>query len=61
MPKRIPIAEAKRVAIAQECKQVIIMAWDGERTHCVTYGITKEDCRQAATGGDKLKAAMGWK
>ena len=60
MPKRIPITEAKRVAQAQSCKQVIVMAWDGERSRCVTYGVTKEDCRQAAEGGRKLMAALGW-
>ena len=60
MPKRIPIAETKRVAKAQSCKQVIIMAWDGELSHCVTYGETKEDCRQAAEGGRKLMQVLGW-
>lgn len=54
MPKRIPIAEARRVAAAQGCKQVVLLAWDGERVHIVTYGVTKEDCRQAADAGKTL-------
>lgn len=60
MPKRIPIAAASTFAKAQGLKQVIILAWDGERTHVVTYGQTAEDCDQAAQGGDKIKAALGW-
>jgi hypothetical protein len=41
-------------------QQVIIVAWDGERTHVVTYGKSVEDCDQAALGGDKIKKALGW-
>lgn len=51
MPKRIPIRAAFGVAEEYECKQVIIVAWDGSRTHVVTYGVDKEQCRQAALGG----------
>lgn len=51
MPKRIPIRVAQRVAEEYACKQVIIVAWDGSRTHVVTYGEDKEQCRQAAIGG----------
>lgn len=54
MPKRIPIAEARRVAEAQNCKQVVLLAWDGELVHIVTYGQTKADCRQAAKAGRAL-------
>jgi len=60
MPKRIPIAEAERVAKAQKCEQVIIMAWDGELSHCVTYGTTRANCEQAALGGKKLMEVLGW-
>jgi hypothetical protein len=48
MPKRIPIAEAKRVAEAYDLKQVLLIGWDGELVHLVTYGATKEDCKKAA-------------
>lgn len=51
MTKRIPITSAKSLAEAFKCQQVIVLAWDGKLTHLVTYGVTKEDCRQAADGG----------
>lgn len=60
MPKRIPIAAAKRLADEQKCSQVIIVAWDGERMHVVTYGKTREDCAQAARGGNVVKSALGF-
>lgn len=57
---RIPIAAAKRFADETGCAQIIVAAWDGEQTHVVTYGRTTVDCDQAAMGGDKLKAALGF-
>ena len=60
MPKRLPISSAKDIAHKYKCKQVIVIAWDGERTHCVTYGKTLEDCDSAAHGGNVIKKALGW-
>lgn len=60
MPKRIPISAAKQIANEHDCRQVIVLAWDGDLTHVVTYGRSEEDCDQAAQGGDKLKSALGW-
>lgn len=60
MPKRIPISAAKLVADKHDCRQVIILAWDGKLTHVVTYGKTLEDCDQAAQGGNKIKKVLGW-
>lgn len=60
MPKRIPISAAKKVAQDHDCRQVILLAWDGQLTHIVTYGKTADDCAQAATGGNLLKAKWGW-
>jgi hypothetical protein len=60
MPNRIPVSAAKRFGEEQGCRQVIVFAWDGERTHCVTWGKSVEDCAQAADGGNKLKTFMGW-
>lgn len=60
MPDRLPIRAAKDVATIYHCRQVILCAWDGERTHVVTYGQTVEDCDQAAQGGDRIKEALGW-
>lgn len=52
MPKRIPITAARRVAEACDLKQVLLIGWDGERVHVVTYGKTKEDCAAAAKAQD---------
>lgn len=60
MPERIPIAAAKRVAFDYDCTQVIIMAWDGAKTHCITFGKTLEDCDQAAEGGNRIKRTLDW-
>jgi hypothetical protein len=60
MPVHIPISAAKQVAKDQGLKQVILAAWDGELTHIVTYGVSVEDCDQAAQGGDRIKKALGW-
>jgi hypothetical protein len=60
MPRRIPIKAAKEFARAYGLRQVILCAWDGERTHVVTYGASVEDCDRAAQGGDRIKAALGW-
>jgi hypothetical protein len=60
MPKRLPIAPVRRFAQEYRLRQVIVLAWDGERTHVVTYGKTLEDCDQAAAGGNKLKTHLGW-
>lgn len=60
MPKRIPISAAKRFADDNECRQVVIAAWDGDLVHVVTYGKTAEDCDNAAAAGDRYKAALGW-
>jgi len=60
MPKNIPISAARSFAETHVLRQVIICAWDGKNTHVVTYGKSIEDCDQAALGGDKIKAALGW-
>jgi hypothetical protein len=60
MSTRIPIADAKTLAAKHSLKQVIILAWDGDKTHVVTYGVTLADCAQAAEGGNRMKRVMGW-
>lgn len=59
MPKRVSIAAARRVCEEQGCKQVIVVLWDGERTHVVTYGVDRLHCAQAADGGKKIAEALG--
>lgn len=60
MPERLPIQDAKEIAKRRGLRQVILLAWDGERSHVVTYGDSVEDCDQAAQGGEKMKKVMGW-
>jgi hypothetical protein len=60
MPDRLPIQDAKEIAHKRGLRQVILLAWDGERSHVVTYGKSIEDCDQAAQGGEKLKKVLGW-
>lgn len=60
MPKRIPISAAKKLAQEFDLKQVILTAWDGERTHVVTYGKSLEECKQAAQGGNLIKKVLGF-
>jgi len=52
MPKRIPITTAKLVAEKHDLSQVLLIGWDGERVHVVTYGKTKADCAAAAKAQD---------
>lgn len=52
MTKRIPIAEARRFGQAHGLSQVILLGWDGENTHIVTWGKTKADCKSAAQAQD---------
>ncbi len=57
---RIAIQEAKNISKKYKLPQVIIVAWDGTKTHVVTYGRTLKDCEQAAQGGNFVKKALGW-
>lgn len=50
--KRIPIAAAREVAERYGLKQVLLIGYDGERVHVVTYGRTKADCDAAAKAQD---------
>lgn len=52
MTKRIPISTAKAVAEKHDLRQVLLIGWDGERTHVVTYGKTGADCNAAAKAQD---------
>lgn len=60
MPDRLPIQDAKEIAHRRGLRQVILLAWDGQRSHVVTYGKSLEDCDQAAQGGERMKKLMGW-
>jgi hypothetical protein len=58
MPKRIPISAAKRVVEEQGLKQVVLLAYDGQLVHVVTYGETKKDCAEAAKSGAWIMSAL---
>ena len=60
--KKIPITVAKTIADTLEQDQVILMTFEKKTgvTSVVTYGKSKDDCVQAAQGGNFLKRALGW-
>jgi hypothetical protein len=60
VPETIPVLAAEDICKAYGCSQAIVLAFDGERTHVVTYGTTAEDAAMAAAGGNTLKQAMNW-
>ncbi len=51
-PERIPVATAKSVAEKHNLRQVLLIGFDGELVHVVTYGKTKADCEAAAKAQD---------
>lgn len=59
---RVAISAARKIAEDYGQDQVVVVTFDKRRgvTHVVTYGRTVEECEQAAFGGNKVKAALGW-
>lgn len=55
---KIPVATAKRVAKDHGLKQCLLIGWDGEMVHVVTYGETPEDCALAAKAQDFWQGAI---
>lgn len=49
---RIPVLAAKKVADQFGLKQCLLIGWDGEMAHVVTYGQTKADCEAVAKAQD---------
>ncbi len=49
---KIPVKAAKDVAHQYGLKQCLLIGWDGEEAHVVTYGKTKADCEAAAKAQD---------
>lgn len=60
MPQDIPFEAARDFAEKHDCRMVVVVAWDGEQTHVVTYGVSEEECDRAAEGGNSVKRALGW-
>lgn len=55
---KIPVLEAMRVAQAHGLTQCLLLGWDGEMAHVVTYGETPEDCAKAAKAQDFWQGAV---
>ena len=62
MSKPIPVSAGKQIAQEYDYSQVIIVAWDKKTNiqHVTTYGVSRQDCLQAAQGGNFVKQALGW-
>ncbi|MFN3582948.1 hypothetical protein [Phenylobacterium sp.] len=58
MAKRVPISAAKALADAQGLRQVVVLGFDGERIHVVSYGVTKADCAHAAKSATWAMSAL---
>ena len=56
--RKIPISTAKAIAEQEGLRQVLLIGWDGQSTHIVTYGKTKADCRLAAQAQDFWKGKI---
>lgn len=52
MVGKIPIVAAKNIAHQYGLKQCLLIGFDGELAHVVTYGRTKADCEAAAKAQD---------
>ncbi len=59
--RRIPITAARRIAEQYGMDQVILLAWTERdaRTHFVSYGRTREFCKLAAAGVDRIVHYLG--
>ena len=58
----IPVSVESNIAEQYNKDQVIIVTWDKNHntTHVTTFDKTKDDCLQAAEGGNRVKKALGW-
>lgn len=48
MADKIPISDARELATKHGCRQIVVLAYNGEETLITTWGKTKADCEQAA-------------
>lgn len=60
MLDKILITVAADICRKHDCRQVIILAWDGKKELVVTWGTTAKDAVQAAAGGNEIKRVIGW-
>lgn len=57
---KIPVPELTRLLRTYGLRQLILVAWDGEKQHVATDGATLDDADNAAEGGNFVKAALHW-
>lgn len=62
MPLEIKIEDAKKLAKDLGYTEIVIYGYDKDsEIECVaTYGVSKEDCNEAADKGNDIKRLMGW-
>lgn len=60
MPTHIPFEALQAFCEANGLIQACLMAWDGQRTHVVTWGADASQSDMAAEGGNLMKRTMGW-
>jgi hypothetical protein len=60
MPDHIPWERAQDFAEKNGCSRVVIVAFDGERTHVVTWGLSVEDSDVACDVGNWFKEENDW-
>ncbi len=59
--KRISISTAKAIRETLGASHVVIFAiGDDGQQHVATHGATRQNAKEAAKAGDKLKTALGW-
>lgn len=51
MSRKLPVKMTEKIAKEYDLRQVVVIAFDGESQHCVTYGRTKMECEKAAAAG----------
>lgn len=56
----IPVSVAEKIAVDCSQLQVIVFGWDGVNTCIATFGVTVEDCAQAADGANYIKHKWSW-
>ena len=60
MPSEFPIDALAQLGKEQGLRMAVMVAWDGKRTHVVTWGDDAAQSVHAASGGNFVKEALGW-
>lgn len=60
MPNLIPPESLQKFCAQFQLSQAVLLAFDGERVHVVTWGNTPSDSDHAAEAGNALKKSFNW-